>query len=171
MPSKDTDITTAKETATVEGGESYQSQRVPLDSNDGTVTIDFATFEQILEMDDDEDHEFSRTIVWGFMDQATETFQSMSDYLKKKDLKELSSLGHFLKGSSATLGLTKVKDYCEKIQNLGLSRDETGVGRIEDPEVSLAGIKSALDEMKKEYTRVRDYFIGYYDNPNGNHQP
>ena len=28
---------------------------------------------------------------------------------KEKDLAELSSLGHFLKGSSATLGLTKVK--------------------------------------------------------------
>jgi len=41
---------------------------------------------------------------------------------EKKDgdyLKTLSELGHFLKGSSATLGLTKVKDSCEKIQHYG----------------------------------------------------
>lgn len=35
---------------------------------------------------------------------------------KAKNLTELSHLGHFLKGSSATLGFTKVKDECEKIQ-------------------------------------------------------
>lgn len=34
---------------------------------------------------------------------------------KDKDLTELSSLGHFLKGSSATLGLTKVK-VCEVLR-------------------------------------------------------
>merc|ERR1712225_207877 len=44
-------------------------------------SIDAVTFEQILKMD---------------------------DALEEKDLATLSSLGHFLKGSSATLGLTKV---------------------------------------------------------------
>ena len=36
------------------------------------------------------------------------------------------SLGHFLKGSSATPGLTKVKDSCEKIQHYGARKDEHG---------------------------------------------
>lgn len=36
------------------------------------------TFEQILEMDDDEDdREFSRSIVFGFFEQAENTFKSM----------------------------------------------------------------------------------------------
>lgn len=41
-------------------------------------SIDALTFEQILEMDDDEDdREFSRSIVFGFFEQAVQTFEKM----------------------------------------------------------------------------------------------
>jgi osomolarity two-component system phosphorelay intermediate protein YPD1 len=40
-------------------------------------TIDTATFEQILEMDDDDTREFSRSIVYGYFDQAESTFRKM----------------------------------------------------------------------------------------------
>lgn len=41
-------------------------------------SIDFVTFEQILEMDDDEDErEFSKSIVYDFFQQAESTFQKM----------------------------------------------------------------------------------------------
>lgn len=44
--------------------------------------VDPATFEQILEMDDDEDErEFSKGIVFGFFDQAEQTFKSMDTAL------------------------------------------------------------------------------------------
>lgn len=44
--------------------------------------IDLPTFEQILEMDDsEEDREFSRSIVYGFFEQAEETFESMDSAL------------------------------------------------------------------------------------------
>lgn len=44
--------------------------------------IDRSTFEQILEMDDDEDdRDFSRSIVFGFFDQAEETFKKMDTAL------------------------------------------------------------------------------------------
>ena len=39
--------------------------------------IDQPTFEQILEMDDDREREFSRSIVYGFFDQAESTFVKM----------------------------------------------------------------------------------------------
>jgi osomolarity two-component system, phosphorelay intermediate protein YPD1 len=84
-------------------------------------------------MDEDDEREFSSGIVLGFLDQAESTFKSMDAALyvspprpsvsilimensKAKNLTELSHLGHFLKGSSATLGFNKVKDECEKIQ-------------------------------------------------------
>ena len=45
-------------------------------------SIDAMTFEQILEMDDDEDdRDFSRSIVFGFFDQAETTFQKMEESL------------------------------------------------------------------------------------------
>ena len=41
-------------------------------------SIDADTFEQILEMDDDEEErDFSRSIVYGFFDQAESTFKDM----------------------------------------------------------------------------------------------
>lgn len=41
-------------------------------------TVDLATFEQILEMDDDEsDREFSSSIVFGFFEQAETTFDTI----------------------------------------------------------------------------------------------
>ncbi len=40
------------------------------------------TFEQILEMDDDEDdREFSKSIVFGFFEQAEQTFKKMDEAL------------------------------------------------------------------------------------------
>ena len=40
-------------------------------------SIDQTTFEQILEMDDDEAREFSRSIVFGYFEQAESTFAKM----------------------------------------------------------------------------------------------
>ena len=41
--------------------------------------VDTATFEQILEMDGEEDREFSQSIVFDFFDQARATFVEMDD--------------------------------------------------------------------------------------------
>lgn len=44
--------------------------------------IDRTVFDQILEMDDeDEDREFSKSIVFGFFEQAEQTFTDMHDAL------------------------------------------------------------------------------------------
>lgn len=118
-------------------------------------SIDALTFQQILEMDDDEDdRDFSRSIVFGFFEQAEQTFTEMEDALEKKDLATLSSLGHFLKGSSATLGLTKVKDSCEKIQHYGQKKDEAGTTDEPNEEKCLEKIKETLVTVKEEYAEV-----------------
>jgi osomolarity two-component system phosphorelay intermediate protein YPD1 len=80
----------------------------------------------------------------------------------EKDLPELSSLGHFLKGSSATLGLIKVKDGCEKIQHFGASMDETGTLAQPDEETSLRAIKKTLDEVVVAYRQVEKLLRRYY---------
>lgn len=41
--------------------------------------VDMPTFNQILEMDEPGDRDFSRSIVFGFFEQAEETFNSMDD--------------------------------------------------------------------------------------------
>lgn len=126
-------------------------------------SIDALTFEQILEMDDDEDdREFSRSIVFGFFEQAEQTFVKMDDALKQKNLEELSSLGHFLKGSSATLGLTKVKDSCEKIQHYGQKKDDAGTADEPDEEKCLSRIGVTLKAVRDEYAEVKAVLKKFY---------
>ncbi|XDG03267.1 hypothetical protein ABKA04_002882 [Annulohypoxylon sp. FPYF3050] len=116
--------------------------------------IDIVTFSQILEMDDSEDdREFSKSIVYGFFEQAEETFEKMDTALKEENLDELYRLGHFLKGSSATLGLTKVKDSCEKIQRYGKKENVDGTPET-DEALCLSRITDTLKTVKAEYADV-----------------
>lgn len=126
-------------------------------------SIDEATFEQILEMDDDEDErEFSKSIVYDFFTQAESTFDKMDSNLEKKDLKTLSELGHFLKGSSATLGLNKVKDSCEKIQNYGQKMDEKGDKEITEEE-ALKKLATTIKQAKQEFHDVEKVLKKFYN--------
>ena len=66
-----------------------------------------------------------------------------------KDLEELSNKGHFLKGSSATLGFNKIRDSCQVIQQYGkkLTLDNS----VEpDEEVCLKKIQDALKAAKAD---------------------
>lgn len=79
-----------------------------------------------------------------------------------EDLDDLSSLGHFLKGSSATLGLTHVKDGCEKIQHFGARKDETGSTTQPDDKISLKKIDTTVKEVKVAYAKVERFLRRYY---------
>jgi osomolarity two-component system, phosphorelay intermediate protein YPD1 len=126
-------------------------------------SIDALTFEQILEMDEDEDErEFSKSIVYDFFTQADSTFVKMDNNLLKRDLKTLSELGHFLKGSSATLGLTKVKDSCEKIQHFGQKMDESGTKQIAE-EAAVSKLKTTIDQAKQEFKDVEKVLRKFYN--------
>ncbi|KAF3175717.1 hypothetical protein TWF106_009059 [Orbilia oligospora] len=130
--------------------------------DDATEYVDVETFEQILEMDDgDPDQEFSRGLVTGFFEQANSTFDEMDESIQKKDLAQLSSLGHFLKGSSATLGLFRVRDTCEKIQHLGALKDETGNLDIKEEE-ALRKITKLLPKMKEDYNAAEDWLKKFF---------
>lgn len=124
--------------------------------------IDLNTFGQILEMDDPGDYEFSYSIVFGFFDQAQETFDSMDTALAERDLEKLSSLGHFLKGSSATLGLVKVRDGCEKIQRYGKNENVDGTPEKDD-DLCLKRTDEALQAVKADYADVEKRLRKYYE--------
>ena len=78
-------------------------------------------------------------------------------------MSDLSSLGHFLKGSSATLGLNKVKEACEKIQHYGAGKDETGTVDEPDEKTSLKKIEKTLGDVKKDYKEVEAFLRKFYD--------
>lgn len=144
--------------------------------------VDVNTFNQILEMDDTDEREFSSALVFDFFTQAEDTFSSMDNalyvlnrlrmlqnwwvltrYRQNKNLEELSSLGHFLKGSSATLGLIRVRDGCEKIQRFGKLENEDGSPE-KDKSLQLGRITEALSTVKKDYEDVKATLQRFYEN-------
>lgn len=77
------------------------------------------------------------------------------------DFANLSRLGHFLKGSSAALGLIKVRESCEKLQHYGNRKDASGISTITNDEAKTL-IEELLVTMKVEYKEAKDFLTGFY---------
>lgn len=84
-------------------------------------------------------------------------------YRGEKDLKKCSDLGHYLKGSSATIGLSKVKLDCEKIQNFGNKLDATGAKPEPNEKVCLNGIADALAHLNEDYKEAAGVLKRFFD--------
>lgn len=111
-------------------------------------------------MDEDEPG-FSKSLIQTFIEQAQEIFKDIDSKLdsSKPDLNDLSSLGHYLKGSAASLGLVKIQEQCERIQNYGLKKDFDGA--LNDKSWEDA-IKEALEKAREEFGNARTFFSDYY---------
>ncbi|EKD03571.1 transferase [Trichosporon asahii var. asahii CBS 8904] len=136
------------------------------DSPDGIINMEI--FSQIQDMDDEDDEdgpgsrEFSKGIVWGYFEQAEATFKQMEEAIAEASLSNLSSLGHFLKGSSAALGIIKVQNSCEKMQHYGNLRDEEVGENLEEGE-ALERIKQLLVDCKRDYGVASRYLRRLYN--------
>jgi osomolarity two-component system phosphorelay intermediate protein YPD1 len=94
--------------------------------------LDKATFKQLLEMDgdfdDDDERAFSREICLGQFACLEVTLEQMRPlvYAPDSSLRELSSWGHFIKGTPYTTGLHKMGETAWEIQFVGAmdARDE-----------------------------------------------
>jgi len=85
----------------------------------------------------------------------------MCKAISKGDLPQLSSLGHFLKGSSAALGVVKVHLICETIQDNGRLRDEVTDDDI-TAEEALKRITELLRKATLEYRVAKAWFLELY---------
>ncbi|KAI9064651.1 histidine-phosphotransfer domain, HPT domain-containing protein [Trametes sanguinea] len=123
--------------------------------------IDLDTFNQILDLDEDETHDFSLGMTEAYFTQARTTFVDMDKAFEKKDLAKLSSLGHFLKGSSAALGVSAVQATCEHIQHYGALRDEENGVDLSEAD-ALAKIGPLLKRVKREYEVAEKWLRDWY---------
>jgi HPt (histidine-containing phosphotransfer) domain-containing protein len=92
----------------------------------------------------------------------TSTVQRSRPLSAEKDLTKLSSLGHFLKGSSAALGVSNVQASCERVQHYGDLRDEE-LDKDLTQEEALAKIDATLARVKVEYEKAEKWLKSYYD--------
>ena len=60
------------------------------------------------------------------------------------------------------MGLTKVKDSCEKIQNFGQKKDETGTKDITEDE-GLEKLKTTIEQAKQEFHDVEKVLKKFYN--------
>nr|CAG8450813.1 4778_t:CDS:2 [Entrophospora candida] len=108
-----------------------------------TDLIDQETFNQLLDMDDGEDENFLLDILDDYYKQAQDTFADMETAF------------------SAAMGLTKVKDSCEKIQHCGNKKDESGKKDITE-EDALIRITDLLVQVRAEYESAEAHLKGLY---------
>lgn len=86
----------------------------------------------------------------------------LSPHSREKNLPELSTLGHFLKGSSAAVGVIKVRDSCENMQHYGKSRDKDGVTELSEEE-ALKRVVETLESVKIDYKEAEAALRGFFD--------
>ncbi|KAJ4481946.1 histidine-phosphotransfer domain HPT domain-containing protein [Lentinula aciculospora] len=153
--------TTAKQLSSSEPLTQQNGDAEAETSSDQDEIINMSIFNQILELDEDDTHDFSREMVEEYYTQAAQTFDDMDAALTEKDLEKLSDLGHFLKGSSATLGVTHVQSSCEKIQRYGQLRDEDK-GIDLDSKQALDLIRQLISQVKGEYSVAETWMKKWY---------
>lgn len=150
---EDSRQTEEKSTEPASGG----SESNPSNKQD---VMDMETFQQILDLDEDDTRDFSSEMVKAYYEQAQSTFEKMDKALEDKDPAELSSLGHFLKGSSAALGVRKVQKSCEEIQNYGRL---PGKDKNKNLDEVLLLIKDKIAHVKAEYAQAEVWLKEYYN--------
>ncbi|KAK4049278.1 Phosphorelay intermediate protein [Microbotryomycetes sp. JL201] len=125
--------------------------------------VDMDVFGQLLEIDDDESHEFSKTLAFDYISQADATFQEIEDALQARDLDTLSRKGHFLKGSSAALGLQRVQRTCEQMQHVGQRKDESGDhGELLSEDEALKRSRALLERVKREQEEAKEWLEAFF---------
>lgn len=123
--------------------------------------VDWPVFSELVAMDEDEEG-FSKGLFQTFVDQFKDTYKELDENVELKDLDKLSSLGHYLKGSAAALGLVTIAEQCERMQNYGhkincddysldsdLSESDGDAYWVSLVEDAMAKAKTAFEESKE----------------------
>lgn len=84
------------------------------------------------------------------------------DSRERRDLAALSSLGHFLKGSSAALGIIKVQESSAKMQQYGDLRGE-GIAKSLSEGEAVGRIRDLILVMQEQIVQARAWLERFYE--------
>ncbi|KAG0265419.1 hypothetical protein DFQ27_000633 [Actinomortierella ambigua] len=121
--------------------------------------VDEDTFDWLLALDEDNDHEFSESLFTSYFKQAEEALEEMRDALENKNLQELSRLGKLLMDTSAFYGAIKVRNACERLYHYGRCNDGTSSITAED---ALLRIPPLLETMREDYDQFGEAVFAFY---------
>lgn len=128
--------------------------------------VEWSVFSELVAMDEDEEG-FSKGLFQTFVDQFQDTLTEIDENVGSKNLDKLSSLGHYLKGSAAALGLTTISSQCERIQNYGhkvnFDNFELGTEKEDNSdEFWLALIDDAVQKAKNGFSKSKAALEEYF---------
>ncbi|KAJ7134370.1 signal transduction histidine kinase [Mycena epipterygia] len=118
--------------------------------------IDQPAFLQILELDDDGAHAYSKDMIKAYFAQASDALKEMQKALTATDLKTLTELAHFFMGSSATLGTARVAAACADVV--------TALKDVPPEGAALAHIGALLAVVNCEYADAEAWLRRWYAN-------
>ena len=78
--------------------------------------INWEIFNQLLQLDDNDQHDFSKQLLLDFFSLLDETIDKMNTKIQENEFKQVNEFGHFLKGGAAGIGASGIAKICEKIQ-------------------------------------------------------
>ncbi|KAI4721436.1 hypothetical protein E4T48_02225 [Aureobasidium sp. EXF-10727] len=161
--------------STASGGRTYQVSKLPeLD-----YAINIPIFREILELDDEDEQYFTRSLVCDFFALAQRTFTEMDACLsvnksclllrktligwnrESQDVKQLWSKARFLRGPSATLGIYKVELSCARIEQMTAVADTFQAE--DDSRTTLCNSsRILLDQAKQHFTEAENALRRFY---------
>lgn len=119
-------------------------------------------FDNVLMLDvQRNDHNDSYGVIKTFLQQVDETIVEFDQLFNQKKMEDLSRRGHFLKGSSATLGIKKIRLDCEKIQHYASYKDLDGTRALTSPEAE-SMLETVLSELKDHWAEARRHLQYLY---------
>ncbi|KAG9661236.1 hypothetical protein KCU95_g19450, partial [Aureobasidium melanogenum] len=143
--------------STATGGRTYQISKLPeLD-----YAIDVKIFREILELDDEDEQYFTRSLVCEFFALAQRTFAEMDECLESQDIKQLWTKARFLRGPSATLGIYKVESTCARIEQLTVVAD-TLQAEGDSKSTLCNSSRILLDQAKQYFAETEDALRRFY---------
>ncbi|KAH0127050.1 hypothetical protein KCU67_g17365, partial [Aureobasidium melanogenum] len=138
-------------------GRTYQISKLPeLD-----YAINVKIFREILELDDEDEQYFTRSLVCDYFTLAQRTFAEMDACLESQDIKQIWTKAQFLKGPSATLGIYKVESTCARIEQMTAVADTFQAEG--DAKTTLCNTsRILLDQAKQYFAEAEDALRRFY---------
>ncbi|MBI4127935.1 MAG: Hpt domain-containing protein [Parcubacteria group bacterium] len=112
------------------------------------TAIDPGALANLRSLNVEGESDFASELIRIFLENAPGYIKAIGEGLAKRDLKAMSAAAHCLRSSSANLGAYQMRDFCARLEDLGLSGSFAGaedlLKRLE------ADFKKVTQELKRE---------------------